>query len=116
MFDAPLSYSCHLSCEDNYGADWTMGHPDVLLSLPNGSVFLTCPKISAGRTKSRDDFSQWLHQWGSIEAVSGAWGHRHGCWQHKGQEELSSPADGPGVSNQHRQDTDLEEWGSPDDD
>lgn len=92
MFDGSLFYSCHLPCEDNYEADWIMGHPDVLLSLPNGSVFLTCPKISAGRTKSRDDFSQRLQHWGSTATVSSAQARRHGCWQHQGQEELSSPA------------------------
>lgn len=77
------------------------------------SLNITCPRISAGKTKSGHDFCQWLHEQGSSAAVSNAMGHRHGCWQHKGQEELSSPAEGPGVSNQHRQDMHLEEWGSP---
>lgn len=90
-----------------------MAHPDVLLPLLSGSVFLTCPRISAGKTKSGDDFCQWLHQWGSTAALSNAGGHRHGCWQHKGQEELLSPADDSGVSNQHSQGMHLEEWGSP---
>lgn len=111
MFD-PLSH-CHFSCEDNYGGDWAMAHPDVLLSVLSGSVFLTCSRISAGKTKSGNYFCQWLHQWRSTAAISNAVGHRHRCWQHRGQEELSSPADGPGVSNQHRQGMHLEEWGSP---
>lgn len=90
-----------------------MFHPDVLFPFLSGSVLPICPTISAGGTKPGNVYCQWLYQWRSSAAVSNGAGHRHGCWQHKGQEELSSPAEGPGVSKQHRQGMCLEEQGSP---
>lgn len=115
MFD-PLSYSCHFHVKIITGVAGPC-FTQMFCSLSLVVLYclflnIICPRISAGKTKSGDDCCQWLHQWGSSAAVSNAMGHRRGCWQHKGQDKLSSPAEGPGVNNQHRQGMHLKEWGN----